>query len=133
MNLTDKYPYVKLIVAVFNTRACYQLMTRPNPREKLMRILTTLCLIAFSCIFCSQGVIQAALPPFHQSICEIEAICKDPSLQAYLEYPYPIESIQRVELGWNISTANRSVYAKINKQPSECMGPDSFTIEWIAL
>lgn len=92
----------------------------------------TYCSLFVTCL--STTLLPAVLPPFYQSIREVEAILQDPSLPEQLQTAYSIDTIKHVEGGWLITAAEKTVMAKIIPLPPSKnqprVGPLQFKIEW---
>lgn len=74
--------------------------------------------------------LQAALPPFYQSVKELDAILHDPGFNGQFTSADYIETIEHVADGWRLTTNKRTVLAKIVHKKSQMPGPLQFDIEW---
>lgn len=72
--------------------------------------------------------LSAVLPPVWQDVAEIKAVLTDPALTQYLDSAELIQSINRVEKGWEIHTSKQTVFAEIVPQPQSSPGPERFKV-----
>jgi len=77
------------------------------------------------------SIIDAALPPFSQSVREIEAILSDPRLYQLLGGAEPIQEIQRGDAGYIVTTKNQTVEVVITYLPLDRPGPAKFTLQFL--
>ncbi len=70
----------------------------------------------------------AALPPMEQSSREIQTMLSDPRLQQSLESSSPIQSIERQDQGYLISTIRERVWVEIVYKRSHHPGPIPFDL-----
>lgn len=81
-------------------------------------------------ILLSMTTLQAALPPLAQSSREIKEIVSSPELYQKLGGAQGIESIFKVEGGYQVFTRDHSIYVKVNYLPSQQPGPAKFALEF---
>ena len=87
-------------------------------------------LLALACIFFSQAIIFAALPPLFEDIAEIKAILDDKRLGQSLESGESIHEIKKLENGYSIKTNHHILFAKIIYKPRGMPRPAKFDIEF---
>ncbi|NGX62912.1 MAG: hypothetical protein KR126chlam6_00314 [Candidatus Anoxychlamydiales bacterium] len=75
--------------------------------------------------------LHAILPPFYQSVNEIEAILKDSKLQDDADSAYPILEIMKVEGGYIIITSRYQQKIEVKYIPQELMGPAKFELNFL--
>lgn len=72
--------------------------------------------------------LTAVLPPVWQNVAELKAILTDPALNQELDSAELIQSINRIENGWEIRTNKQTVIAEITPQPQSMPGPERFKV-----
>jgi hypothetical protein len=72
--------------------------------------------------------LSAVLPPVWQDVAELKEILNDKRLNQYLDSAELIQSIDRIEGGWKITTNRSSLIARIQPQPQSMPGPEKFSI-----
>lgn len=72
--------------------------------------------------------LSAVLPPVWQDVAEIKAVLTDPALTQHLDSAELIQSITRIEKGWEIHTNKQTVIAEIVPQPQSTPGPERFKV-----
>lgn len=83
-------------------------------------VVAALCLFALP--------LTAVLPPVWQDVAEIKAVLTDPALTQQLDSAELIQSINRIEKGWEIHTNKQTVVAEIVTQPQSSPGPERFKV-----
>jgi len=75
--------------------------------------------------------LHAILPPFYQSVNEIEAILKDPRLKDDANSAYPILQIMKVDSGYLIITSRYNQKIEVKYIPQELIGPAKFELKFL--
>lgn len=79
------------------------------------------------------GMIQnafAALPPFYESLAELNALLKDPRLADRLGSGELITSIQKNDQGWQVTTTHYNLQIDVVYQKTELIGPQKFELRF---
>ena len=77
---------------------------------------------------CMSTLAHAALPPYHQSQREINAVMSHPKVISALA-PHAITSIEKKEYGYKIGAGYCWVNAEVEYIASEVIGPLNFKVE----
>lgn len=81
--------------------------------------------IGFVSLF-SASLVIGALPPFWDSVREIEGLLKDPALKDHFDSADVILSIERAPGGLMISTETRDVWVRVSTKPLDQPGPAQY-------
>lgn len=79
-----------------------------------------IAVLSCSCVF-------AALPPFYQTLKEYKALLNDPQFEKSFTSADVIESIERSQNSFVITTNKRTVNVEISYAPATHPGPEQFT------
>ncbi len=79
-------------------------------------------------MLCAIPCLGALLPPVWQDVAELKEILSDKRLNQYLDSAELIQSIERIDGGWKITTNRASLIAKIRPEPQSMPGPEKFSI-----
>ena len=73
---------------------------------------------------------HCALPPFYQSLKEIDTILSDDRLSKEIGSAEPITNIKKVKTGYIIATVNYQVKVDVNYLPQQRPGPAKFDLKF---
>ena len=73
---------------------------------------------------------HALLPPFYQSVKEIESILQDERFTSDANSPYPILEIKKVEGGYLIVTSRSQQFVEIHYIPQDMVGAAKFELQF---
>ncbi len=73
---------------------------------------------------------HALLPPFYQSIKEIESILQDERFTSDANCAYPILEIKKIEGGYLIITSKYRQFVEVNYIPQDMVGPAKFELKF---
>ncbi len=90
-----------------------------------MKKLLTICLISLV-----YSPIYSLLPPLYDSVSQLEAIFKDPTLDKHLNSADVLESLTRTDNGWSIHTNKRTLQVSLEAQPAANPGPTKYKVIW---
>lgn len=90
----------------------------------------TTALLPVSLMLLNATAALGALPPFWQSVREIEALLKNRELYTRLHSVAPIKDIQQTDEGYKLTTRDGCfVVAKVKYLPTEMVGAAKFELE----
>jgi len=93
-------------------------------KEKTMKKYIFILIILFS------TKVHALLPPFYQSVKEIESILQDERFTKNANSAYPILEIKKVEDGYLIVTTRYHQFVEVHYIPQNIIGPAKFELEF---
>jgi hypothetical protein len=82
------------------------------------------------CAVLSYGALHAALPPFYQSLREMEAVLTDPRLHELLGSAEMIQQVSKTDEGYLVLTQNYLVRVDLRYLPAKMLGPAHFELEF---
>ncbi|OGN63792.1 MAG: hypothetical protein A3E80_06725 [Chlamydiae bacterium RIFCSPHIGHO2_12_FULL_49_9] len=81
-------------------------------------------------LFCFVAPLCAVLPPFYESVREIQALLSDSRLHERLGSAETIEGIARTEMGYLIETGNYRLEVEMEYLPAGRPGPAKFRFDF---
>ena len=87
-------------------------------------------LLALTTVLALTTTVEAALPPLYQTSKEIKDILGNPEFDQKLHSGEVIESIQKNDKGYLVSTNYNTLQVNIIYQKTERIGPAAFTLQF---